>query len=244
MFRCFKIIGTLVCFLFLFAGCSNSSNPTIASFTPANGLIGTTVTITGTNFSTTPSGNTVAFNGIAATVVSSTTTQIVTTVPPGATTGPITVTVQGISVTTTTNFTMGILMGGSIQGFPTSLAGTVSTLVGTGTFTTPFGLTTDGTNLYVSDDNNGAISKIVIATGVVTTLVGTGTFTAPTGLTTDGTNLYVSDTTGSVSKIVISTAAVTTLDAAGTFNAPAGITTDGTHLYVCNSGAGIINKVQ
>ena len=204
MFRCFKIICILICFLFLLAGCGfNNSYPTIASYT-SSGPIGSTVTITGTNFSTTPSDNTVTFNGTAAVVTNSTSTQIVTTVPAGATTGLITITVGGFSATTPTNFTVTVLMGGSIQGLPTSLAGVVTTLVGTGTFKVPAGITTDGTNLYVSDSSTGIISKIVIATGAVTTLVGTGTFSAPTGLTTDGTNLYVSDTrTGSISEIVI-----------------------------------------
>ncbi|MGH9204471.1 MAG: IPT/TIG domain-containing protein, partial [Vicinamibacterales bacterium] len=45
----------------------------------------------GTGFSATPSQNAVNFNGLAATVTSSTTTQLVTTVPVGATSGPIAV---------------------------------------------------------------------------------------------------------------------------------------------------------
>jgi len=93
--------------------------------------------------------------------------------------------------------------------------GTVTTLAGsssgnidaTGTsasFSYPTGITTDGTNLYVSDQSNQWIRKIVISTGVVTTLAGsswgfkdsTGTsasFISPWGITTDGTNLYVAD---------------------------------------------------
>jgi hypothetical protein len=83
-----------------------SPPPTITSFTPASGAVGTTVTITGTNFSTTPAGNVVRFNGTIATVASSTATSIVTTVPPGATTGKITVQVGTPSATSATNFTV------------------------------------------------------------------------------------------------------------------------------------------
>ncbi len=95
--------------------------------------------------------------------------------------------------------------------------GTVTTLAGsssgsadnaTGTlasFQFPREITTDGTNLYVTDKNNHRIRKIVIDNGTVTTLAGsssgntdaTGTsasFNNPQGITTDGTNLYVSDT--------------------------------------------------
>ncbi|MBN1627507.1 MAG: IPT/TIG domain-containing protein, partial [Deltaproteobacteria bacterium] len=45
-----------------------NSSPTIANFAPASGQAGDTVTITGTNFSTTPGNNTVKFNGITAVV--------------------------------------------------------------------------------------------------------------------------------------------------------------------------------
>jgi len=95
-------------------------------------------------------------------------------------------------------------------GVVTTLAGTGSSgsVDGTGTsasFNNPVEITTDGTNLYVSDYGNHLIRKIVISTGAVTTLAGTGSsgsangtgtsasFYSPTGITTDGTNLYVSE---------------------------------------------------
>ena len=59
---------------------------------PNSGGDGIAVTIRGFGFSTTPTDNQVAFNGTAATVVSSTETTIVATVPAGTTTGPVTVT--------------------------------------------------------------------------------------------------------------------------------------------------------
>ena len=67
--------------------------PTVASFTPTSGNVGTTITITGTNFDTTPANNTVFFGGIKATVSAATATQLTTTVPTGATFAPISVTV-------------------------------------------------------------------------------------------------------------------------------------------------------
>jgi hypothetical protein len=158
----------------------------------------------------------------------------------------------------------------------TTLAGTAGvtgSTDGTGPsaeFNFPYGITTDGTNLYVSDNDNYTIRKIVISTGVVTTFVGTagangsadGTgaaarFNHPYGITTDGTNLYVADTNNStIRKIVISTGVVTTLagtagssgevDGTGsgaTFYGPEGITTDGTNLYVVDEDASTIRKV-
>ncbi len=95
-------------------------------------------------------------------------------------------------------------------------------------FRFPAGLTTDGTNLYVSDMGNNKIRKIVIATGVTTTLAGpaqgattagdadgTGNsarFNSPFNLTTDGENLYVADTDNhKIRKIVIATGVTTTI---------------------------------
>ncbi len=79
--------------------------PTISDFTPTVGPVGTGVTITGTNFGST---STVFFNGVQATISSATSTTINTSVPAGATTGPITVTTAGGSATSSTNFTVTI----------------------------------------------------------------------------------------------------------------------------------------
>jgi gliding motility-associated-like protein len=80
--------------------------PTITTFTPANGPIGTTVTITGTNFDATPANNIVRFNGMAAVVTASTETSITTLVPANATTGLIEVIVGGNTATSTDDFTV------------------------------------------------------------------------------------------------------------------------------------------
>jgi hypothetical protein len=174
------------------------------------------------------------------------------------------------------------LMGGAIQGTElnvdnvTTLAGDNGSsgfANGTGTaatFNNPYGITTDGTNLYVADYGNHLIRKIVIDNGTVTTLAGTGSsgssdnttgtsasFDNPRGITTDGTNLYVADYGNHlIRQIVISTGVVTTLagssgssgSANGTgtsasFYDPWGITTDGTNLYVAEFGNQLIRKI-
>ncbi|MCB0633418.1 MAG: DUF3500 domain-containing protein [Saprospiraceae bacterium] len=83
-----------------------STAPTITDFTPTSGSVGTTVTITGTNFSTTASENTVSFNGTEATVSAATATTLTVTVPDGATSGYITVTVDGSTATSESEFTV------------------------------------------------------------------------------------------------------------------------------------------
>ena len=97
------------------------------------------------------------------------------------------------------------------SGVVTTLAGSAGSsgsTNGTGTsakFKFPYGITSDGTNLYLADGSNYVIRKIVISTGVVTTLAGSGssgstdaagtdaTFNDPYGIYTDGTNLYVTE---------------------------------------------------
>lgn len=123
----------------------------------------------------------------------------------------------------------------------TTFAGTVGVsgaTDGTGTaalFNNPTGITTDGTNLYVAEQSNHTIRKIVISTGAVTTLAGTagvpgsasGTgaaarFNIPKGITTDGTKLYVTDNgSNTIRQIVISTGVVTTLAGAAGVNGSA-----------------------
>lgn len=72
--------------------------PTITSFTPTSGVVGTPVTITGTNFNTTPANNIVFFGATRAIVSTSTTTSLTVTVPVGATFDNITVVNMGSSL--------------------------------------------------------------------------------------------------------------------------------------------------
>ncbi|QQP98384.1 IPT/TIG domain-containing protein [Lysobacter enzymogenes] len=65
----------------------------VFSFVPARGATGVAVTIQGQGFSTTAGDNVVRFSGVAATVTSATLTELKVTVPAGASTGPLTVTV-------------------------------------------------------------------------------------------------------------------------------------------------------
>src|SRR5215813_2394115 len=69
---------------------SVSFKPGNLTVSPSSGPIGTYVTITGVNFE--PGTTTVTFNGLATVIRTITSTQITTTVPVGAATGPLTVT--------------------------------------------------------------------------------------------------------------------------------------------------------
>ena len=198
-------------------------------------------------------------------------------------------TVAGANVTNVgVNCVVPVLMGGAtnaalnLTGIVSSFTGTANTATASGaadgastaaSFNDPFGVTSDGTNLYVADTVNNTIRKIVIATGAVSTLAGTagsvgatdGTGTAalfnwPMGITTDGTNLYVTDSRNNkIRKIVIATGVVSSVTGAASkamaagatdgaamaalFNSPIAVATDGTNLYVVDQGNNKIRQV-
>lgn len=193
---------------------------------------------------------------------------------------PTDITTDGTSlyVTDSVNFTIRriTLSTGSVTTLAggVGLAGAVDNAVGLNArFGTLNGITTDGTNLYVTDANS-TVRRIVIATGAVSTLAGSpgsvgsadgiqsaARFNQPAHITTDGANLYVADFYGrTIRKIVLATGAVTTIagatgplgtdegttDGVGTvarFNQPNGITSDGTNLYVTDSYKNTIRRI-
>jgi len=106
-------------------------SPSITSFTPASGPVGTVVTITGTNFTGTSA---VAFNGVPASFTVMSATSLKATVPGGATTGKVSVTTANGTATSSSNFTVTTATGtATISSFtPTSgPAGTAVTISGT-----------------------------------------------------------------------------------------------------------------
>jgi len=173
--------------------------PTISSFTPASGPIGTTVTITGTNFSAITSNNTVTFNGVAATVTASAATSITVTVPLGATTGSIAVTVAGITATSATNFTVTTVSLPTIISFapPAGIIGASVTITGTNFSTTP-------ANNTVMFNGTTAIVTASTATSITTTV--------PTGATTGTITVAVAGNTAtSATNFTVTTAALPTI---------------------------------
>jgi LmbE family N-acetylglucosaminyl deacetylase len=94
--------------------------PTISGFTPASGLVGSSVTINGANFTGTTA---VAINGLNASFTVNSDTMIVATVPVGATTGAVTVTTPTGTATSASAFTVRVPLSASKAG---NGAGTVT----------------------------------------------------------------------------------------------------------------------
>lgn len=182
--------------------------PTITSFTPNIGSIGTSVTITGTNFSTTPGNNTVRFNGTTSVVMASTATSITTTVPTGATTGKISVTVACNTATSTNNFTVsGIpVIAINTQPFSSIVCDGITTsftIAATGTtniaYQWQFSSTLAGT--YTDINNGGGYSNVNTAALSVNT---TGNF---------GAGFYRCRIAGDLASAVFTNAAELTINA-------------------------------
>jgi len=150
---------------------NSATDLSIISFSPTHGAVGSVVTISGTGFSAVPSQNSVSFNGVAATVSSATQNQIVTSIPAGATTGPISVTSPLGSVTSA-----GIFQIDATAGAPTISSFTPSVSNAGGT------VTIYGTNFDPSPGNNHVRFNDVANAPVTASNATTITTTVPAGV--------------------------------------------------------------
>jgi Divergent InlB B-repeat domain len=146
--------------------------PTIASFTPASGPVGTNVTITGTNFT---GATAVTFNGANASFSATSATTIQATVPAGATTGSISVTAPGGTATSAGPFT--VVNGPTITSFAPA-SGPVGASV-----------TINGTNFTgaTAVAFNGVRASFTVSSDIaIQTAVPAGATTGPLSVTAPG----------------------------------------------------------
>jgi hypothetical protein len=100
--------------------------PTISSFSPVSGAAGTSVTVTGANFT---GASFVKFNGAAASFSVVSDSQVTATVPAGATSGPISVTNSAGTGTSASSFTVTTTTAGPTITSISPTSGPVGTLV-------------------------------------------------------------------------------------------------------------------
>jgi hypothetical protein len=173
--------------------------PTITSFSQTSGVVGTSITITGTYFDTTAANNIVFFGATKATVTAATATTLTVTVPVGATYRPISV----LNVTTS-------LFGYSATPFVTIFKPTKNSIATTDfatkvdftTLTTPVSVTIgdldgDGKpDLAVADF--GSLRVSVFLNTSTSGSITTGSFATRVDLTTptQPTNIAIGDLDG------------------------------------------------
>jgi hypothetical protein len=88
----FVVLFTITFFPFLVF-----AQPVITGFTPQSGPVGTTVTISGSNFGATPANNIVFFGSVKATITAASSTSLTVTAPPGISFQPLTVTAGNLT---------------------------------------------------------------------------------------------------------------------------------------------------
>jgi hypothetical protein len=185
----------------------------ITSFNPTSGVIGTSVVITGVRFT---GANRVRFNGTSATFTVNSNSQITAIVPAGATTGPISVTKQGTTVASATNFTVTPSPLPTITSFnPTSgTAGTSVTIIGTG-FTGASAVRFNGTRAtftVVSDTRITATVPARATTGPIAVTTPGGTATSATAFTVIEPTIHARTITLNLRKHLVARGRVTVND--------------------------------
>jgi hypothetical protein len=189
--NCFALTFALVGLLSSFAS-TNNGPPKITSFSPAQGAVGTSVEIRGTDLNEVAS---VQFNGVSASF-SILADLVLASVPANATTGPISVTTAQGKDTTLTAFTVTAAAAPKITGFSPA-QGTVGTSV-----------EIRGTNLnaVTAVQFNGVTASFSILSDLVLASVPAGATTGPISVTTaQGT-----DTTLTVFTVTATAAPVVT----------------------------------
>ncbi|MDO7874420.1 cadherin domain-containing protein [Hymenobacter sp. ASUV-10] len=210
--------------------------PTLTSLAPTSGPEGTSVTLTGTNFT---SASTVSFNGTAASVTFTSATSLTAVVPAGATTGNVTVTTTagtsgGVVFTVT-------LPAPTLTGLsPASgSVGTSVTLTGTG-FTSGSTVSFNGTAASSVNFTSATSLTAVVPTGATS---GNVTVTTTAGTSAPGSANYFSVTLPNNAPTALSLSPQSVAENAGA-NALVGTfaTTDpdagDTFTYTLVSGAG------
>ena len=160
--------------------------PSISSFSPGSGGPGTSVTITGANFT---GATAVSFNGTAASSYSvDSSTQITATVPSGSTTGPISVTTGGGTATSASNFTP--IPAPSITSFTPGSGGLNVSVTLTGTaFTGATSVKFNGTSASFTVNSDTQITTSVpsgATSGTISVTTASGTGTSSTSFTCSG----------------------------------------------------------
>jgi uncharacterized repeat protein (TIGR03803 family) len=164
---------------------SFSVTPTISSFTPSSGPVGTSVVLAGNNFT---GASSIRFNGIdASSFMVNSDTQITATVPAGATTGTIAViTPSGIGVSTG-NFT--VIPAPTINSFtPTSGPVGTAVLITGSNLTGATRVSFNGVNAVSYTVNSDTQITVTVPTGATT---GTLTVITPGGTATSASSFTV-----------------------------------------------------
>ena len=223
--------------------------PTISGLSLTSGVMGTPVTIAGTNFGAAEGASTLTFNGTAATISTWSATSITTVVPPGATTGNVVVTINGnpsngVPFTVLTD-TLTSSANPSSYGGSVTFTATFSVSGLTGSVTFMDNGTQIGTGTITGTTASYTTSSLVIGTHSITaSWPGNSTYPA---ITSNTVSQYIQNTAAIYSLSPTSGVIGTSVTIAGTnFGASQGtsmVTFNGTAATITNWSATSITAV-
>jgi YD repeat-containing protein len=139
----------------------NPPPPIINALNPASGPVSRLVKIIGTGFNPTPSENQVKFNGITAPVYSSSVYSVLTSVPVGATSGPVTVATNG---GTSNGFTFTVTSAAGPPPTITSITPNVGSVEGGSSITINGSGFTSDTQVYIGEEPVSSVAMVDAST--------------------------------------------------------------------------------
>ncbi len=105
----------------------------------------------------------------------------------------------------------------------------------------PWGVSSDGTHVWVANRNEATVSEIDASSGTVIRTIPVGI--EPTGVSSDGTHVWVTNfNDDTVSEIDASSGTVIRTIPVGI--APSGVSSDGTHVWVTNELEGTVSEID
>jgi glucose/arabinose dehydrogenase len=164
--------------------------PSVTLLSPASGPPGAPLTIAGANFGATQGTSTVTFNGTLATVSTWSATSLVSTVPGGATSGPLVVTVNGVA---SNGVTFAVVAGADAQA-PTTPGNLTATVVAPTQVSLSWNAATD--NVGVVEYRVEQCQGNACATFAEITRVSAGTASVVAPLTASANPNYFKDGSG------------------------------------------------
>ena len=107
--------------------------------------------------------------------------------------------------------------------------------------TEPYGVSSDGTHVWVSNFHEGTVAEIDASTGAVIKTITVGN--DPEGVSSDGTHVWVGNGLGDT-VTEIDAASGTVVNTIGVGNFPAFVSSDGTHVWATNYEDGTVSEID
>ncbi|MFH1453022.1 MAG: beta-propeller fold lactonase family protein [Armatimonadota bacterium] len=226
--------------------------PSVTDIDPLSGSSGETVTITGSGFGSSQGTSSVSFNGTDATSVTSwSDTRIVCEIPPGASTGNVSVTVNSVSSSgyAFTVFYRAYVLNGDSNTI-SIIRTSDHTAIGTiGGFSAPdnasIAVTSNGSFIYVTNSDANTVSVIRRSDYGLAATIDVGSNPNGISINPDSSLVYVVNRdSGNVSVIRTSDNTVTATIAVGVNPNGVCFTPDGSFAYVTNSGSNNVSVIN